>query len=243
VEEIMPPSSVGLKKSELAREGAVVLFDHFINLFHEKIPSIQIKYGTLDVVQPFYTASFVKSYQNLPAVAMTITSNREQEAGLGRVVIGPTEADGVGVHNITRVHFDVWGKNRLEMEAVANAVMRTIQQYKFDLQGEGILDVKLYRTYDRPYDPNAPRMWYGSTQAPGEIWLKMLEYIVRWDYVWGPVEEVYDIKKMEIYPSVEGTTEIYETDIGLMILGLLDSMYLYRNLSKNIKVIRTGGRY
>jgi hypothetical protein len=211
------------------------LFDHILGLLKEKIPTVEIRYGTKNTVTPFYTASFVKDYHNLPAVAMSIVTNQQKDVGLGMMAGGPTAEMQKGMWNVTQIQVDVWARNRLESEAIGNAIMDVFQKYRGELQRIGIIDMKLYRAFDRPYDPNAPRMWFGSLQAPGEIWSKMFEYIVQWFYVWEPTYEVYDIKKIEVYEDVDGT--IVSQELGVIILGLLDSMYLTRFLGDRIRLI------
>lgn len=228
----------GMRISDHSRDGLIGLFDHVLGLLKEKAPTVATIYGRQTSVTPLYTASFPKDYTQLPSVAMDVTSNRQEEVGLGQMAWGPTWGDESGVHNITQIQLEVWGANRFETEAVANAVMKVIQKNKRLLSAKGIRKIDLFRSYDRPYDPNAPRMWFGSMQAPGEIWAKVLEYIVKWDYTWSPNDEdgIGHIKKIEIYEDIDGIT--IEQNIGLEILALLDSQYLTKYLGKRIKTIK-----
>lgn len=225
-----------MQTSQKTRDGLTGLFDHILGLLKEKAPTVDVRYGLMNTVTPFYTASFVKDFHNLPAVTMSIVTTQQKDVGLGMMAGGPAAGMQNGMWNISQVQLDIWGRNRLETEAVGNRVMDVLQKHRGELQKKGIIDAKLYRTFDRPYDPNAPRMWFGSMQAPGEIWAKMFEYIVQWFYVWEPTYEVYDIKKIEIYEDVDGT--IVSQELGVIILGLLDSMYLTRFLGDRTKIIR-----
>lgn len=234
----------GFQKSDYGREGTVALFDFIIGLLQEEIPTVAVVYGTrVSHVSPLYTASFVKAYNDLPVVAMGMDSNRQEEVGIGQIAKGPTQGEYSGMLNHSGVEFNIWARNRLEMEAVGNAVMRTLQRNKRTLSRKGIIDYRLFRMYDRPFDPNAPKVWFGSTQAPGEIWIKIMEYTVDWIYVWSPnaIEGIGEIKKIGVYLDQDGAEQSF--DLGLAILGLLDSMFLYREIGKEIKVIKTGGRY
>jgi len=229
-------TQVGMQTSQKSRDGLTGLFDHLLGMLKDQAPTVDIRYGRKNTVTPFYTASFVKDYHNLPAVAMSIITNSQREVGLGMMAGGPAAGMQNGMWNTTQLQFDVWGRNRLEAEAIGNRVMDVFQKYRGELQKKGIINMRLFRTFDRPYDPNAPRMWFGSMQAPGEIWAKSFEYIVTWFYVWEPTFEVYDIKKIEIYEDIDG--EIVSQELGVIILGLLDSIYLTRFLSNRIKLIR-----
>ena len=234
----------GLQKSDYGREGIVALFDFIIGLLQEKISTIAVVYGTrVSHVSPLYTASFVKAYNDLPVVAMSVDSNQQEEVGMGQIAKGPTHGQYSGMLNYSGIEFSIWARNRLEMEAIGNAVMNTLQQNKKYLSGKGVIDYRLSRMYDQPFDPNAPRMWFGSTQAPGEIWIKTMEYNMKWIYVWSPnaIEGIGEIKKIGVYLDQDGGEQSF--DLGLAILGLLDSMYLERNLGDGIKIVRTGGRH
>lgn len=234
----------GLQKSDYGREGTVALFDFIIGLLQEEIPTVAVVYGTrVSHVSPLYTASFVKAYNDLPVVAMSLGSNQQEEVGIGQIAKGPTQGEYSGMLNYSGIEFSVWARNRLEMEAVGNAVMKTLQRNKRTLSGKGVIDYRLFKMYDQPFDPNAPRMWFGSTQAPGEIWIKTLEYNVRWIYVWSPnaIEGIGEIKKIGVYLDQDGAEQTF--DLGLAILGLLDSMYLTRYLDNGIKILSIGGRH
>lgn len=235
---------VGLQTSSFGRTGFTALFDHILGTLKEEIPTVKIIYGSrVSRIAPFFSASFPKDYHTLPAVVMGIQSNIQEEVGIGQMADGPSYGDALGVHNITEVQIDVWARNRLEQEAIANAVMQTIQRKRVALYNKGIRNIKIFRIADRVFDPNAPRAWWGASQSPGEIWLKVIDYAVRWDYVWSPnIEDgVTGIERIDVEMDVDG--EIITTTIGLLTLGLLDSMYLKRQLGNGIKIISTGGRY
>lgn len=234
----------GLQKSDYGREGTVALFDFIIGLLQEKIPTVEVVYGTrVSHVSPLYTASFVKAFNDLPVVAMSLDSNQQEEVGIGQIAKGPTQGEYSGMLNYSGIEFSIWARNRLEMEAIGNAVMKTLQRNKRTLSKKGIIDYRLFKMFDQPFDPNAPRMWFGSTQAPGEIWIKTIEYNMRWIYVWSPntIEGIGEIKKIGVYLDQDGAEQTF--DLGLAILGLLDSMYLTRYLDNGIKILSIGGRH
>lgn len=234
----------GLQKSDYGREGTVALFDFIIGLLQEEIPTVAVVYGTrVTHVSPLYTASFVKAFNDLPVVSMSVNSNQQEEVGLGQIARGPTQGEYSGMLNYSGVELSVWARNRLEMEAIGNAVMRTLQRNKRTLSAKGVIDYRLFKMQDQPFDPNAPRMWFGSTQAPGEIWIKTLEYNMKWIYVWSPnaIEGIGEIKKIGVYLDQDGAEQTF--DLGLAILGLLDSMYLTRHLGNGIKIVSIGGRH
>jgi hypothetical protein len=235
---------MGLQQSSYGRTGFTALFDHLLGTLKEKLPTVKVIYGSrVSHVTPFYSASFPKDYHNLPAVVMSTQNNVEEEVGIGQMANGPSWGDALGIHNITEVQIDVWARNRLEQEAIANAVKQVIQRNKVNLYQKGIRDIRIFRVSDRVFDPNAPRAWWGATQAPGEIWLKIIDYVVHWDYVWSPNLEdgTTGIEKIDVSMDMDGT--VLTTTVGLLTLGLLDSMYLYRQLGRGIKILRTGGRY
>jgi hypothetical protein len=122
-------------------------------------------------------------------------------------------------------------------------VLKIIQRYKRDLYDIGIRDIRVFNVSDRVFDPNALRAWWGATQSPGEIWLKVIDYTVSWDEVWRPNLESDEgmIERIDISMDADGAT--ITTTIGLLTLGLLDSMYLSRQLGSGIDILRTGGRY
>jgi len=105
----------------------------------------------------------------------------------------------------------------------------------------GVINYELRNTSMRPYDPNAPRMWFGSEQAPGETWLRALEYEITWFHTWNREEEVYEIK--EIIATLEPYGTSVEIIIGALHMGLLDSMFFERHLGSQIKLPKIRGRY
>ena len=232
------PQSMGLQQSSYGRTGFPALFDHILGTLKEQLPTVKIIYGSrVAHVTPFYSASFPKDYHTLPAVVMSTQNNVEEEVGIGRMANGPSWGDALGVHNITEVQIDVWARNRLEQEAIANEVIRTLQRNKIILYEKGIRDFKIFRVSDRLFDPNSLRAWWGATQVPGEMWLKVIDYVFRWDYVWSPNLEdgTTGIEKIDITLDKDGT--ILATTVGLLTLGLLDSMYLTRQLGEGIRLI------
>jgi len=238
--------TVGLQKTSYGRDGFTALFDHILGLLQEFLPTVKVIYGSrVSTVTPFYSASFPKDYHNLPAVIMSTQANIQEEVGIGQMADGPSYGDALGVHNNTHMQIDIWGRNRLEQEAIASAVMQTLQRKRIVLYEKGIRDIKIMNMADRVFDPNAPRAWWGASQSPGEIWLKVVDYSVRWDYVWSPniIDGESDIEKIDIELGPEDITETITTTVGLLTLGLLDSLYLSRQLGKGIKILRTGGRY
>lgn len=237
-------TTVGLQKSDYGRDGFTALFDHILGMLKEFLPSVKVVYGSrVSTVEPFYSASFPKDYRNLPAVIMSTQANIQEEVGIGQMADGPSYGDALGVHNKTHMQIDVWGRNRLEQEAIASAVMQMIQKKRIYLYEKGIRNINIVNMADRVFDPNAPRAWWGASQSPGEIWLKVVDYDVRWDYVWSPniIEGTSDIEKIDVEMDVDGAT--VTTTIGLVTLGLLDSIYLARQLGRGVKIMRTGGRY
>ncbi|RLI54736.1 MAG: hypothetical protein DRP09_12190 [Candidatus Thorarchaeota archaeon] len=242
----MVKQTIGLQESSYGRRGFSALFDYVISLLKEKIPTIGIKYGGsagLSTVTPFYSASFPSDYHKLPAVIVSTQGTVQKELGIGQVALGPSWGDYLGVTNITSLQIDIWGRNRVEQEEITTKVLRTIQRYKRDLYAKGIRDIMVFDITDRVFDPNSQRAWWGASQITGEIWMKIVRYTVVWDEIWSPnIEDgVTEIEKVDITMDMDGST--ITTTVGLMTLGLLDSMYLTRQLGRGIKIIRTGGRH
>lgn len=236
--------SQGLQESSYGRKGFAALFDHMLGLLIEKHETIKVIYGSrVASVTPFYSASFPKDYHNLPAIILTSMGTIQEELGVGQMAAGTTYGDYLGIHNITTMQVDIWARNRLELEVLTDAVTRTFQVYKRDLYAQGIRDLKVTNITDRVFDPNAQRAWWGASQATGELWLKVIDYIVRWDDVWSPNVEGEEggIERIDVEMDIDGAT--VTTTVGLVTLGLLDSMYLSRQLGRGIKILRTGGRY
>jgi len=229
---------VGLAESSYSRKGAVALFDHILGILIEEAPTVSVVYGTrVSQVSPFYSASFPKDYNTIPSVTMSIVSSVQKEVGIGQVADGPTYGDALGVHNVTTIEIEIWARNRLELEAVYDVVVRTIRKNRRTLYDRGIIDIKMFRVHDFAFDPNAPRIWWGASQVPGEIWIKNIEFVVEWLDVWSPnVEDgVGEIKKIEVYAEQDDSTQSFT--MGLEILGLLDSMYLTRFVGSRIDVL------
>lgn len=234
-------TTTGVQRSSYDRTGIVAIFDMFLGLLKEKASVITVPYGTLDDVEPFYTVMFPKKYSQFPAVCITVTADRQKEGAIGRMIGGSNHGDESGVFKRTVLIFDVWARNSLELEVISGRIEDVLQQYKPLLNSRGIIDYSLTNTTMRPYDPNAPRMWFGSEQAPGETWLRSLEYQITWFHTWVREDEVYDIK------AIDSTLELYDVSIeiilGALRMGLLDSMFFERYLGSRIKLPRIRGRY
>lgn len=234
-------TTIGVQRTSYDRSGVAAIFDIFISLLKDKAPIIRISYGVHDDVEPFYTVSFPKSYGRFPAVCLSVTSDKQREGAIGRMIGGNVHGDESGVRKKTTIVFDVWARNSLELEVVASRVEDVLHKYKTTVNALGIIDYSLTNTSMRPYDPNAPRMWFGSEQAPGETWLRALEYQVEWFHTWEREEEVYEIK--EIVATIEPYGVSVDMVIGALHMGLLDSMFFERYLGSQIKLPRIRGRY
>ncbi len=234
-------TTVGIQRTSYDRSGAVAIFDIFLGVLKEKAPIIRIPYGIPDDVEPFYTVSFPKSYGQFPAVCLTMTDDKQREGAIGRMIGGANHGDESGVKKRTTIVFDVWARNSLELEVVSSRIEDIFNRYKILLCSMGIIDYSLTNTSMRPYDPNAPRMWFGSEQAPGETWLRGLEYTVVWFDTWEPEEESFEIK--EIIATLDPYGTSIDIIIGALHMGLLDSMFLGYNLGSQIKLPRLGGKY
>lgn len=238
----------GLVASDYGRTGFSALYDHILGRLRSEISPLRIIYGSrtapsVAIITPFFSASFPKDFHDIPAVIMSIQRSVQRQLGIGQMASGTTWGDCSGVHNITEVQIDVWARNMLEMEALFNAVMKTIQKSSKFFYSKGIQDVMVTGVTSQVFDPNSPRAWRGASQTPGEIWLKVLDLTVRWDMTWSPNAEsdAGDIEKIEI--TMEQSGSEVTTSVGLLTLGLLDSLYLSGQLGKGIKIIRTGARY
>lgn len=234
-------TTIGVQRTSYDRSGVAAIFDMFLGVLKDNAPVIRIPYGIHDDVEPFYTVSFPKSYGRLPAVCLTMGSDRQREGAIGRMIGGNDHGDESGVIKKSIIIFDVWARNSLELEVVASRIEDVLERYKLLINSMGIINYSLRGTTMRPYDPNAPRMWFGSEQAPGEVWLRALEYEVTWFHTWEREEEVYEIK--EITTTIEPYGASIEIVIGALHMGLLDSMFYERYLGNHIKLSRLGGKY
>ena len=235
-------TTVGVQRTSHDRSGVSAIFDIFLSLLKEKAPIIRIPYGIPDDVEPFYTVSFPKSYSRLPSVCLTVSSDKQREGAIGRMIGGANHGDESGVIKRTVIVFDVWARNSLELEVISSRVSDVFNMYKPLLNASGIIDYVQSNSTMRPYDPNAPRMWFGSEQAPGETWLRGLEYTIKWFSTWTREEEVYEIKRIDA--TIEPYGVSVEISVGALHMGLLDTMFYGRYLGRNIKLPRIiRGRY
>ena len=221
--------AIGLTKSEYRPAGQIAVYDHIVARLRDKMPSAVYQFGggaeyatNVDIT---YALEYPEKLLELPFVALTFVSEMTGNVGIGQVPAGVDFGEYSGITKNMILQIDVWGRNSMERDMVADAIMYVMHTSRHHFSALGFRDVFPNLSETRMFEQADSTLYPKVAQTTSRVWRKIMTFNVEYDLIWVPPKDVSTgiIEQIDI----EGT--VWDAELSMRIGHatdlILDSKY------------------
>jgi len=221
--------AIGLTPSEYRPAGHLAVYDHIITRLREKMPSVVYMFGggadyttNVDIT---YALEYPDKLIELPFVALTFISELAGNVGIGQVPAGVDFGEYSGITKNMLLQIDVWGRNSMERDMVADAIMYVMHTSRHYFSALGFRDVFPDFASTRMFEQADTTIYPRVTQTTARVWRKVMTFNIEYDLIWVPSKDV----STGIIEQIDITGTVWYADLALRIGYatdlILDSRY------------------